>query len=128
MNRHIKLMLMVFLTIFSALVLCAQDTAPVDAQPEQGGLSAASLVQWLTPILVPLLLTGVKKLLPKLPSFLIPLLAPIVGVLIGLLDQVALGNTGNIWISAALGLAGVGLREIKDQALPSPNGGWPETK
>jgi hypothetical protein len=87
-------------------------------------MTADQIITFLTPILVPLLLAGVKALMPKLPSWTIPMLAPLMGILIDILNAQVTAHQSNIWVAAGLGLAGVGLREVKDQVLPAQNGGW----
>lgn len=90
-----------------------------------GNSAADGLLQWLTPVLVPLILAGIKKVIPIAPSWLIPLLAPVLGVAIDYINHFATGHTTNLMLSVLLGAAGVGLREIKENALPAGNGGWP---
>lgn len=111
-----------------AAVLCtaafAQEAATA-AAPAALDLTPSGLVQWLTPIITPVVLLGVKKFLPKLPSGLIPLLAPIVGVALELANSLATSHQSNFLLAAALGLLGVGLREVKEAVKPSENGGWP---
>ncbi len=85
------------------------------------------IVAWLTPILVPVLLAGFKKFAPKIPSWVIPLLAPVLGLVITLINNAITTAQGNLWLAAGLGLMGVAVREIKDQFMPAPNGGWPDT-
>jgi MFS superfamily sulfate permease-like transporter len=91
----------------------------------QIALTPDSIVQWLTPILVPLILAGVKRVLPNLPSVVIPLCAPALGLVIELVNVLATKHEGNFLVAAALGLVGIGLREVKENLKPSVNGGWP---
>ena len=72
--------------------------------------AAIQLAQLLIPIVVPLLIAGIKKLAPKMPSWALPILAPVLGALSAGLSGVADPTTG-----AVLGSAGVGAREIVDQ-------------
>ncbi len=92
-----------------------------------GNPTADTLLTWLTPIVVPIVLLGVKKVAPRIPGGVIPVLAPILGVLIDIVNHYGLGHASNLWIAAAAGLAGVGLREVKEAVKPAPNGGWPKT-
>ncbi len=118
------------LTIQFVIIICtimapaahAQGAAPVLPRtlPDQ-------VVAWLTPILVPILLAGVKKIQPSIPSWVIPMLAPVLGLVIGLINNWATATQGNLWQAAGLGLMGVAVREIKDQLVPAANGGWPDT-
>ena len=76
----------------------------------------------LLAVVVPLIIAAFKRALPSIPGWAIPLLAPALGaagdVLLSLLMHVPV--TG--WKGALAGLAGVGVREVVDQAkkaLPS---------
>lgn len=121
------------LTFPSTSLTLAQITVPAVPDPAPGaaptalGVSANNIVSWLTPILVPILLLGVKKILPNIPGWVIPILAPLLGVLTDVVNSMATGHQSNLLLSALLGLAGVGLREVKDQIKPAVNGGWPTT-
>jgi hypothetical protein len=69
----------------------------------------------MIPVLVPILIAALKLLAPKIPKALLPIIAPILG---GLADAVlawVAGGTPNPVLGAALGSAGVGLREIVNQ-------------
>lgn len=115
---NVWLLAILFLLIFN-LGLAADDApAAPQALPDQ-------IVAWLTPILVPLVLAGVKKVGPKLPSWIIPLLAPVLGLLIGFINNLVTSNSGNLWLAAGLGLLGIAVREVKEAVAPAKNGGWP---
>lgn len=77
-----------------------------------------SIVNIATPIIVPIVIEAVKFISPKIPSWIIPILAPILGGLVGILSNAALQANGNLFVAVALGMAGVGLREIVDQLKP----------
>src|SRR5881398_3050631 len=68
------------------------------------------LAALLIPVLVPFLIAGIKALIPKLPTWILPILAPILGALSAAVSGVADPGTG-----AVLGLAGIGVREVADQ-------------
>lgn len=104
-------------------MLGADGLAPAQAS----GLTPAAVIQWLTPAVVPLLLAGVKQVMPKLPTWTIPLLAPVLGILLDVVNSMATSHQSNFLAAAALGLAGVGIREVKDTLKPAPNGGWPSS-
>lgn len=71
------------------------------------------LVATLIPLLVPAALAVLKHLAPRLPKVWLPILAPLLGALI---EALASGDLGpGTPLGAALGAAGVGLREILDQ-------------
>ena len=107
--------------LFFVTFAFAQDAAPAVS----AGLTADNIVQWVTPLLVPLVLAAVKKFAPSLPSWVIPLAAPVLGVLIDLVSSLATTHSSNLLQGAVLGLLGVGLREMKEALKPAPNGGWP---
>ena len=76
----------------------------------------------LIPVLVPLLIAGLKLGLGFLPTWILPLLAPILG---GALDAGiawATGHASNPIAGAILGSAGVGLREAIDQVKQKATG------
>lgn len=87
------------------------DPATLSA-PADPGLPAPAL---LIAVLVPLLIAGLKKLFPKIPGALLPVLAPVLG---GIIEAIitSLGHeAGGVVTGAVAGSAGVGFREIADQ-------------
>ncbi len=88
-------------------------------------MNAQDIITFLTPVIVPIVLLGVKKAMPHLGSWVIPLLAPLLGVGLDFVNTLATSHQSNILLAATLGLAGVGLREAKEAVRPSVNGGWP---
>ena len=82
-------------------------------QLKEGNMTAAQilqLVQFLIPIFTPLVIAGIKQLVTQLPKALVPILAPIIGAL-----AAALSGATDPVSGAALGLAGIGVREVFDQ-------------
>lgn len=76
----------------------------------------------LIAVLVPIVVAAVKKMLPKVPSWALPLLAPIIGAAGDAILAVLAGIPMTGWQGALAGLAGVGVREIVDQtkkAIPT---------
>jgi hypothetical protein len=76
----------------------------------------------LIAVLVPIAVAAFKKLLPSVPSWALPLLAPVLGAAGDLLLGLLAGVPSNGAVGALAGLAGVGVREVVDQAkkaLPS---------
>jgi len=65
--------------------------------------------------LIPILVNFIKKALPASMTWLIPILAMILGPIADLIAQKALGVGVGPVAAAALGLAGVGLREVVNQ-------------
>lgn len=118
MKTHAKLFLAAVIgTLFASSVLLAQDAPATTAS---AGITAANLVLWLTPIITPLAIAGFKKVLPQLPSWTLPILAPLLGMALDLINHFATGANLNLATATLLGLAGVGVREIKDQLTPAP--------
>jgi hypothetical protein len=80
----------------------------------------------LIPLLVPMLLAGVKWTLPLIPRAVIPILAPIVGAGLEVLGWwVGQAPTPSPLQGALLGALGVFVREVYDQLRKSlaPTGG-----
>ena len=126
MKTNIRLMIVALTGFLFATLAFAQEVA-APAAAALDGITSANVVTWLTPVLVPLLLAGVKLVLPKLPTWVIPIAAPVIGVLIDFVNSLATAHSSNFLVAAALGLAGVGLREVKENLKPAANGGWPAT-
>lgn len=72
--------------------------------------------QVLIPILVPLLLTLARTGITKIPRRLLPFLAPVLGGLLDALGAYLTGQVANPLVGAVWGSAGVGLREMVNQA------------
>ncbi len=74
-----------------------------------------AMLTMMIPVIVPLILSAVKRLIPKIPSWWLPILAPLLGAVVDMVGYYAgMQSLGPVW-GAALGSAGVGLREIADQ-------------
>lgn len=80
--------------------------------------SPTSIVQWLTPLLVPLIITYVRKWQPQIPSWVWPTLAPVLGAVATLIESAITKGDHSVLVGALLGLAGVGVREIKTNLIP----------
>lgn len=128
-NWMVKLLLLAMLavaTIAPGILLGAEDAAAaVTAAAEQ-----AAALPWqlgLIPVLTPLIIAGVKLLVPKIPGAWLPVLAPVLGLVLDLISHFTTGSNLNVWLAAGLGLAGVGVREAVDQVskagAPKPAGG-----
>lgn len=89
-------------------------------------MSFALILQYLAPVIVPSILAGVKKVAPRLPAKSIPIAAPFLGSALAGFEAIAANNPNNLLLGAALGIAGIGVRELKDQIAPAKNGGWPD--
>lgn len=102
------------------LLLLAQTNAPgtppgVAATSFLAKVLANNKLPMLLAVIVPALLAVVKLVLPKLPPWLLPILAPGLGWAGNwLMTQAGLSTLPPEW-AALLGSAGVGIRELKDQ-------------
>lgn len=92
----------------------AQTNGP--AGPAASGVTVApggqALLLALIPLVVPILIIGLKKAAPNIPPHYLPIVAPLLGMGLDLLMNY--GHT-NLLLTALLGSGGVGLREIVDQ-------------
>lgn len=124
-------LIVTLIALFAVLIPPARAAAVTPADgvelvaPPTGNASADSILTWAIPVVVPLVLAGVKKIMPKLPGGALPILAAILGGVIDYANHVATGHASNTLTAVALGLAGVGLREVKEAVLKAENGGWP---
>ena len=66
-------------------------------------------------VLVPILLYGMKLVVPMIPKWLIPILAPILGAALDILNSYLTGHSLSPMTGAVLGGLGVWLREVIDQ-------------
>jgi hypothetical protein len=71
---------------------------------------------WAISVVTPLIVVGVKKVVPKIPKLLIPITTPLIGIGLGLLlNWLQRANLG--WVDMAqAGALAVFIREIVDQA------------
>lgn len=74
-----------------------------------------SFLPGLVTVIVPLVIYFAKVIVPKIPKWLIPILAPILGGVAEAVLAYASGGTPNPALGAVLGAAGTGLREVVDQ-------------
>lgn len=119
------------LAILSLVFLClpflifAAD--PAVAAPGSAGIPAGgpdfslSWFQWLIPILVPLLIAGLKKLWPSVPGHWLPYLCPALGLLADTIAKLAGSAGAGPEVAAALGALGLFLRELVDQSRKALN-------
>lgn len=83
-------------------------------------MDAGLIVNLLTPVIVPIVIAGVKAIKPNIPSWALPVMAGPLGVLIEYINHLATGSATNFLAAVLLGLAGVGVREVVDQLKPAP--------
>jgi hypothetical protein len=120
--------LFVFACLFVGPTTYGQETAPATNVPAVAApisvsspttFSADSIITWLTPLLVPLIIAVKKKFAPLIPSWALPILAPVLGMILDYVNTLATSHQSNLLLAALLGLAGVGVREVKDQLVPA---------
>lgn len=125
-----------FATLFSLICFFSYANAQSDVKPPAKAEAAQTveepappaipvaqaIVLALTAIIVPLVIAGVKKLKPSIPSWSLPILAPALGALITYLEGITVGSgtsASGILLAVIAGSAGVGFREVKDQLFPA---------
>ena len=87
------------------------DTAQIDPTLVVNILN--NLILAVIPVLTPLVIAALKKVVIVIPKPILPLIAMVIGAVATVLAQSP--SLGSIATGAALGLAGVGVRELVDQ-------------
>lgn len=108
-----SILLSCLLFFATAAALCAAESSPSSGSGATGFLQSPWAKLWI-PVVVPLLVAGLRIAYPLIPPAALPILCPPLGIALSFVGQ-AIGQDIDPGIAAALGLAGVGLREIKDQ-------------
>ena len=88
--------------------------------------SGMSLLTSIIPLLVPTIIMIGKYLAPKIPSWILPYAAPLLGAGIEIIQHIQSLSAQNVLLGAVLGSAGVGLREVFDQSKQRIKDGPPE--
>ncbi len=120
-----------FAVILTALTfLCLPFLLIAGESPTSGGGTApwekpaVSSIQWWLPVIVPMLVAGLKAIWPSIPKVLLPVLCPLLGIAANYISSFA-GVAFDPASAAALGALGVFLREVVDQGkkglVPNPN-------
>jgi hypothetical protein len=117
-----KTMMLLLLGLLAGLLTsaAAQPTTPVTPDVP------ANVVGWLTmllPVLVPVLIAGAKYLVPLMPGWWLPILAPLLGAGLDILGYYTAGTISNPLWSAVAGALGVFVRELYDQSKKRLTGG-----
>ena len=81
--------------------------------------SLGAIIMPMIAVLVPLAVAGIKKIVPNIPSPLLPIAATLLGLMATLCSNLAGATSINPMWGLLLGAAGVGVREIKDQVFPA---------
>lgn len=102
------------LAIFCLPFLLFAGDAPTPGVVSAPAAPASSSIQWWLPVLVPMLVAGLKAIWPSIPKVLLPVLCPLLGIVANYLSTFA-GLRFDPASAAALGALGVFLREIVDQ-------------
>ena len=100
-----------FISLVAAVAVHAADAASVISDPSVLGDPWATLITAITPLLI----AGIKLLVPKIQTKLIPLIAGVIGLGLALAANYLAGIDVNWWQGVLLGIAGVGFRELYDQ-------------
>lgn len=98
----------------------ASAGALLDATTGQPAVVAAPALaltwqQALISVIVPLIVAGLRWLVPKIPSGVLPFIAAVLGGFGELANAWMTNGNANVWLGLALGLAGVGVREATKQ-------------
>lgn len=83
-------------------------------------MDASQIITFATPVIVPIVIAGIKAVKPKIPTWILPLIAGPLGGLLDVINHYATGSASNLVVAVLLGLAGVGVREVVDQLKPTP--------
>jgi hypothetical protein len=124
MKTKMKHIMFAAMLCFGGIALFAQsvtDSAAVPAVAFTLPEAAAALIALLTPLII----TGIKLVVPKIKTALIPVLAPVIGAILTIATyysgHLSLGSDWKgILIGTLLGCAGVGVRELYDQLTKKP--------
>jgi hypothetical protein len=112
----IRRLLLVFAVFAFAVPLLAQTTPPEAAGFDWMAV-AASAITAAIPVLTMLLVGVVRKFLPKLPSWSIPLISLLIGIALNVIQQASM-SPKNALVGAVLGLAATGLYEVQKHLTP----------
>jgi len=108
MNIRIITPILFLLTLCLAPFALATTGTDALADPSALGSPWAALIIAITPIIIAL----IKNIAPRIPTFIIPVIAPLIGWLLSFLATWLAGVEVSWWQGLLLGLTGVGLREV----------------
>lgn len=86
-------------------------------------MSTSDIVLALTPVISLAATAGVRALIPKIPGWLVPVVAALIGVSPDLITHLVTGSAQSPLVAALLGLAATGLHQIKVQFTKQTNEG-----
>jgi len=99
------------LLVLTPVLAFAADQVAAVSPPDWGAL-AIGLINTAVVVVVPIVTYGVRLILPRIPRFLVPLVAIGLGPVIAWVAALAAGGNVNAITGCLLGAAGVVLREI----------------
>ena len=102
----------VFLTLLAWSTACFAQTNAIPGLTPAGQVDVVSLINLAILALTPIVVQGIKKLIPKLPPFTLNLLAPALGAAIGSLLHVLGVDAATGWGAAIWGALGTWLYEL----------------
>lgn len=103
-------------TILFALFAMTMAAFGADAPPAvPPPTDAINLLNLIITGLTPVVIFGVKKVVPTIPTVLLPVAAPVVGIGVDFALRKAGIETGGAVAGAVWGALGVWLRELQDQ-------------
>ena len=116
-TNKINFLTKILMVLFIGLVIApfAAFAAEAAAGATTPATATTSLWTALIPLIVPIVVAGLKLLVPKIPVVWLPILCPVVGMAVDLIAYFAGQQTQGTAMGALLGLAGTGVREIYDQ-------------
>ena len=121
MKTHTRLWLLLIIAVWlTPLAVHAADGA--SALNDASALESpwAALIIAITPILV----AAVKAIAPRIPTWLVPISASLIGCVLAFAGSYFAGVDVNWWQGLLLGLGGVGLREIINQLAKPHKAVW----
>jgi hypothetical protein len=107
--RFLKLLLFSFVLVLAGGYVFAQATTP--AAPDWKPL-IAQLVTAATPFIVFYAIKGLKRILPKVPSWTLPLAAMLIGYVVTYIASVTVAPAAAWYLGPLLGAASVVLNEV----------------
>lgn len=113
-NNKLWLWLLALVTL--PLAVLAQTNTP-PTLPSDLPASVGQYWDLVIAAVTPILVTGIAKLVPKIPKWVLPTITPVLGIVLGLAYNKIVGaNLG--WVDAAqLGALAVFVREVVNQTI-----------
>lgn len=123
-----KILNRLFPILAALFVIAFVFTAPAFAQsqpPSTAATTASSpapspgiagdLITYLTPLIALGVTWALNKVMPKIPNFLVPIIASGLGLLTNFINAYATGHSVNWVVALGLGLAATGVHQIQAQ-------------